>query len=90
MHFRAAYTSWSARKGQNPAESRTGTVQPNFLSGIYGGISLHQYHDIQQLPVAVAAPIAMVGYSPPSCRLPPGCHSAGFTRDGGYTDLHDL
>ena len=45
-------------------ESRTGTVQPDFLSGIYGGITMAQYHQIQQIPgVQVAAPIAMVGYA---------------------------
>ena len=45
-------------------ESQTGTVQPNFLSGIYGGITTEQYRQIQQVPgVQVAAPIAMVGYT---------------------------
>ena len=66
-HFRAAYDILVRPKGaRTQLETRTGTVQPNFLSGIYGGISLRQYHDIRQLPgVAVAAPIAMVGYSLP-------------------------
>jgi putative ABC transport system permease protein len=45
-------------------EARTGSVQPDYLSGIYGGISLAQYQQIQQLPgVQVAAPIALVGYT---------------------------
>ena len=45
-------------------ENKTGTVQPDFLSGIYGGITMAQYHQIQQIPgVQVAAPIAMVGYA---------------------------
>ena len=45
-------------------ENRTGTVQPDFLWGIYGGITMAQYHQIQQVPgVQVAAPIAMVGYT---------------------------
>ena len=75
-HFRAAYDILVRPQGaRTRLESRTGTVQPNFLSGIYGGITLRQYHDIQQLPgVAVAAPIAMVGYSlpivPVTARLP--------------------
>ena len=66
-HFRAAYDILVRPKGSRTRlESSTGTVQPNFLSGIYGGISLRQYHDIAQLPgVSVAAPIAMVGYSLP-------------------------
>jgi putative ABC transport system permease protein len=46
------------------AESETGTVAPDFLSGIYGGITMAQYHQVQQVPgVQVAAPIAMVGYA---------------------------
>jgi putative ABC transport system permease protein len=75
-HFRAAYDILVRPKGaRTQLESRSGTVQPNFLSGIYGGISLRQYHDVRQLPgVAVAAPIAMVGYSlpivPVTTRLP--------------------
>jgi putative ABC transport system permease protein len=45
-------------------ESTTGTVQPDFLSGIYGGITMAQYHQVQQVPgVQAAAPIAMVGYA---------------------------
>jgi putative ABC transport system permease protein len=64
-HFRPAYDILVRPTGSRTAlESRTGTVQPNFLSGIYGGITLAQYHQIQQLPgVQVAAPIAMVGYA---------------------------
>jgi putative ABC transport system permease protein len=45
-------------------ETKTDTVQPNFLSGIYGGITMAQYHEIGSIPgVQVAAPIAMVGYA---------------------------
>jgi putative ABC transport system permease protein len=64
-HFRPAYDILVRPTGSRTAlESRTGTVQPNFLSGIYGGITLAQYHQIQQIPgVQVAAPIAMVGYA---------------------------
>ncbi len=75
-HFRAAYDILVRPRGaRTRLESSTGTVQPNFLSGIYGGISLRQYHDIAQLPgVSVAAPIAMVGYGlpivPVTARLP--------------------
>jgi putative ABC transport system permease protein len=64
-HFSPAYDILVRPKGSRTAlEARTSTVQPNFLSGIYGGISLAQYHRIQQIPgVQVAAPIAMVGYT---------------------------
>jgi hypothetical protein len=64
-HFVPAYDILVRPAGSRTTlESRTGTVQPNFLSGIYGGISLAQYHQIAAIPgVQVAAPIAMVGYT---------------------------
>lgn len=38
-------------------------LEPNYLSGISGGISLDQYHQIQKIDgIQVAAPIAMIGY----------------------------
>ena len=63
-HFQPAYDILVRPKGSRTAlEAQTGTVQPNFLSGIYGGITLAQYRQIQQIPgVQVAAPVAMVGY----------------------------
>lgn len=51
-----------------PEESRSITekddlLDPNFLSGIYGGISIEQYEKIKQIPnVEIAAPISMIGY----------------------------
>ena len=64
-HFVPAYDILVRPKGARTAvETTTGTVQPNFLSGVYGGITTGQYRQIQQIPgVQVAAPIAMVGYS---------------------------
>ncbi len=64
-HFRAAYDILVRPRGARSAfEAQTGTVQPNFLSGIYGGITMAQYHEIAKIPgVQVAAPIAMVGYT---------------------------
>jgi putative ABC transport system permease protein len=64
-HFRAAYDILVRPAGaQTPLEARTRTVQPNFLSGIYGGITMAQYRRIQGLAgVSVAAPVAMVGYT---------------------------
>ncbi|HEY2241333.1 MAG TPA: FtsX-like permease family protein, partial [Streptosporangiaceae bacterium] len=66
-HFRAAYDILVRPRGARSAlEARTGTVQPNFLSGIYGGITMTDYRQIQRVPgVDVAAPVAMVGYSLP-------------------------
>ena len=64
-HFVPAYEILIRPTGARTAlETDTDTVQPNFLSGIYGGITMTQYRQIQQIPgVQVAAPIAMVGYS---------------------------
>ena len=64
-NFRPAYDILVRPRGaRTRLEARTGTVQPNFLSGIYGGISMAQYRQIEQIPgVQVAAPIAMVGYT---------------------------
>jgi putative ABC transport system permease protein len=64
-HFVPAYEILVRPSGTRTGlEERTGTVQPNFLAGIYGGITMAQYHQIAALPgVSVAAPIAMVGYA---------------------------
>jgi putative ABC transport system permease protein len=64
-HFAPAYEVLVRPKGsRTKLEAQTGTVQPNFLSGIFGGISRAQWHQIEQIPgVQVAAPIAMVGYT---------------------------
>ena len=64
-HFVPAYDILVRPMGSRTAlETQTDTVQPNFLSGLYGGITMAQYHQIAQIPnVQVAAPIAMVGYS---------------------------
>ncbi|MFZ0664336.1 MAG: hypothetical protein WAM97_01180, partial [Acidimicrobiales bacterium] len=64
-HFVPAYEILVRPDGaRTKLESRTDTVQPNFLSGIYGGITMAQYRQISRIPgVAVAAPIAMVGYA---------------------------
>jgi putative ABC transport system permease protein len=64
-HFVPAYDILVRPEGtRTKLETQTDTVQPNFLSGIYGGITMQQYRQIQQIPgVQVAAPIAMVGYT---------------------------
>jgi putative ABC transport system permease protein len=46
-----------------PLEREQSLVRDNYLSGLFGGITLTQYHEILRLPgVDVAAPIANVGY----------------------------
>ena len=78
-NFKAAYDVLVRPKGARTAvESRTGTVQPDFLSGVYGGITMAQYRQIQRIPgVQVAAPVAMVGYAQLnascSCQYPRAC-----------------
>ena len=64
-HYVPAYDILVRPQGaRTVVENQTGTVQPDFLWGIYGGITMAQYHQIQQVPgVQVAAPIAMVGYA---------------------------
>ncbi len=62
-NYRSSYDVLVRPKGSQTAiERRQGTVRPNYLSGIYGGISLAQVDQIKKVSgVEVAAPIAMVG-----------------------------
>jgi hypothetical protein len=62
-NFRSTYDILVRPKGSTtPLERQQRLVRPNFLSGIYGGITFRQYHEIEQIPgVAVAAPIANLG-----------------------------
>jgi putative ABC transport system permease protein len=64
-HFAPAYDILVRPRGSRTAlEAHNKTVQPNFLAGIYGGITMDQYHTIAGIPgVEVAAPVAMVGYA---------------------------
>jgi putative ABC transport system permease protein len=64
-HFVPAYDILVRPKGARTAlENKTDTVQPNFMAGLYGGITLAQYHQIAAINgVSVAAPVAVVGYS---------------------------
>jgi len=70
-NFRPAYDVLVRPKGsKTPLERSQGLVRDNYLSGIFGGISLKQWRQIEKLPgVAVAAPIANVGYTAAFVRL---------------------
>lgn len=83
-HFVPAYEILVRPKGaRTKLEMQTDTVQPNFLSGIYGGISMAQYHQIQATPgVQVAAPIAMVGYALLSSPIGFSIPAATYARSG--------
>ncbi len=63
-HFRSAYDILVRPRGsRTPLERQRGLVQPNFMSGIFGGITLAQWHRILNTPgVKVAAPVENIGY----------------------------
>jgi putative ABC transport system permease protein len=69
--FRSSYDILVRPAGsETPIERRDDLVRDNYLSGIFGGITLAQWHRIERLPgVAVAAPIAMIGYVPQLIRF---------------------
>ncbi len=102
-HFVPAYDILVRPKGTRTSlETQTGTVQPDFLSGIYGGITMTQYRQIERIPgVEVAAPIAMIGYTlvrdfipvflPAADNARPGRalyrYSTTWVSDGGLTRI---
>ncbi|MEU4370156.1 FtsX-like permease family protein [Micromonospora chersina] len=62
---RAAYDILVRPKGtRTPLEAERGLVRPNYLSGLYGGITTAQYDQVKAVAgIDVAAPIGMLGYS---------------------------
>ncbi|MEV0807556.1 FtsX-like permease family protein [Micromonospora sp. NPDC050200] len=62
---RAAYDILVRPQGtRTPLEAERGLVRPNYLSGLYGGITTAQYDQVQAVAgVDVAAPISMLGYA---------------------------
>ncbi|SCF17340.1 FtsX-like permease family protein [Micromonospora viridifaciens] len=62
---RAAYDILVRPTGtRTPLEAEQRLVRPNYLSGLYGGITTVQYDQVKAIAgVDVAAPIAMLGYS---------------------------
>ena len=83
-HFQPAYDILVRPAGaRSSLESATGTVQPDFLSGVYGGITLAQWHQIAKIAgVQVAAPIAMVGYAFMYAGFPVWLPAADVARPG--------
>jgi putative ABC transport system permease protein len=83
-HFVPAYEILVRPHGaRTKLEEQTDTVQPNFLSGIYGGITMTQYHQISAIPgVQVAAPIAMVGYTLLGASISFSVPTADYARPG--------
>ena len=69
---RSAYDILVRPRGSTIGLERSrGLVRENYLSGIFGGISLRQYGAVRRISgVQVAAPIAMVGYVLQDVRVP--------------------
>jgi hypothetical protein len=69
-NYRAAYDVLVRPRGSAQRFERgQGLVRPNFLSGVFGGITLKHYGDIRAIPgVDVAAPIANIGYILPATK----------------------
>jgi putative ABC transport system permease protein len=70
--FRGEYDILVRPRGSRTVRERqTGEVQPNFLSGLFGGISERQWRTIQGLSgIEVAAPIANIGYLVSTATVP--------------------
>lgn len=62
-NFRSSYDILVRPQGsQTELEAREGVVRPNYLSGIYGGITSAELNRVKRVVgVEVAAPIAMIG-----------------------------
>jgi putative ABC transport system permease protein len=63
-NWKAAYDILVRPPGSyTPIERQQGLVRDNYLSGIFGGITLRQWQTILSIPgVEVAAPVANIGY----------------------------
>ncbi len=70
-NFRSAYDILVRPPGSYaPLERSEGLVRDNYLSGIFGGITLRQWHEVLAVPgVQLAAPIEMIGYILPFQRV---------------------
>ena len=71
-NYRTSYDILVRPAGSSsPLERSEGLVQQNYLSGIFGGITMEQLRTIRHLPeVEVAAPVAMIGYILPAVQVP--------------------
>jgi ABC-type lipoprotein release transport system permease subunit len=71
-NFRSSYDLLVRPAGsRTPLERDRGLVRPNYLSGIFGGISRRELEEVRGVHgVEIAAPIAMVGTVLQSVRLP--------------------
>ncbi|WP_166672554.1 MULTISPECIES: ABC transporter permease [Cytobacillus] len=70
QNWKSSYHIVVRPEGVTSLPEDEGLLEPNFLSGITGGISLQQYQQIKAMEeVDVAAPIAILGYLPLSVKM---------------------
>lgn len=64
-NYRTAYDILVRPKGSiTPLEREQGLVRNNYLSGLFGGITMKQWRQIKAIPgVDVAAPVANIGFT---------------------------
>lgn len=67
-NYRTAYDILVRPRGvASPLERTQGLVPNNYLSGLFGGVTLEQWRKVKQIPgVEVAAPVANVGFIIPA------------------------
>ncbi|HAM82012.1 FtsX-like permease family protein [Ornithinibacillus bavariensis] len=64
QRWSASYDIVVRPEGTRSVTEEKRLLEPNYLSGLSGGISVEQYEAIKDIPgVEVAAPIAMIGYA---------------------------
>lgn len=64
QRWSASYDIVVRPEGTRSVTEEKKLLEPNYLSGLSGGISIEQYEAIKDIPgVEVAAPIAMIGYA---------------------------
>lgn len=69
-------------------EQARSLIQGGYLSGVAGGISLGQWHKIEQIPgISVAAPIALLGYVVPTVHVPVDLSGVAPTRGDSVTRM---
>jgi hypothetical protein len=80
-NYRSAYDILVRPVGSRSSVERSqGLVRENYLAGIFGGITMAQWHRIERIPgVSVAAPVAMIGYLMPfeNVNIPIGNYVTG-------------
>src|SRR5690625_1362651 len=63
QRWTASYDIVVRPEGSRSVTEDKNLLEPNYLSGMSGGISIEQYETIKEIAgVEVAAPIAMIGY----------------------------